>query len=531
MRINRQTGASRIKRILAAFVVATSVLAAFPMLARAQSSGAPDIAETQELLFGYITDELKIDKVEVLLDATRARVAVNVGKDDDAMIIGKMGMLISAAGAAAPWTQRVELSVYSAAAPLVYVKVPTAKITAYLNDRIETQAYLASWEFEGLAPSTKPGPKPAGGGAAAGGQAGQSGNAQAGAGQSGPGQSGGQGQGQVPGQGAGQVITLPASADTHVYAYAWQGWNAANWGKYEVLGAGWNPTGGEKRAFLRFDLSKVDLNKVRSAKLRLYHYHTAGNGAKPLGIYRVTEPWTEGRGTYKPATPAQPGETTWLHQPGFDPRAIISFSSVAVPGQWITVDVTDLVKAWASGLPNHGLMLRPLGRPDARSPEAMFGFYSRENREADKRPQLVLDMAPGGGGQQVLAGTQAGNVPGGGAITWNFETGDLSGWSRTGTAFDFQPTRGDNPTARRRGQPSNHQGDYWIGGYEKISGPSGRKARYDSGRPPRGNVDVRHVHDPARGPVVSRRRRRIAANTGRIARQRTGGPVGLRQQQ
>jgi hypothetical protein len=30
-------------------------------------------------------------------------------------------------------------------------------------------------------------------------------------------------------------------------------------------------------------------------------------------------------------------------------------------------------------------------------------------------------------------------------ITWNFETGDLSGWTKTGTAFDYQPTYGDNP--------------------------------------------------------------------------------------
>ena len=31
--------------------------------------------------------------------------------------------------------------------------------------------------------------------------------------------------------------------------------------------------------------------------------------------------------------------------------------------------------------------------------------------------------------------------------------------------FDNQPTYGDNPTARNRG-PSNHQGDWWIGGAE-----------------------------------------------------------------
>lgn len=60
-----------------------------------------------------------------------------------------------------------------------------------------------------------------------------------------------------------------------------------------------------------------------------------------------------------------------------------------------------------------------------------------------------------------------------GLINWDFETGDLKGWTKTGTAFDFQPTYGDNPTARHRGQPSNHQGQYLIGGYEKRPRPSG----------------------------------------------------------
>ena len=39
-------------------------------------------------------------------------------------------------------------------------------------------------------------------------------------------------------------------------------------------------------------------------------------------------------------------------------------------------------------------------------------------------------------------------------------------WRQTGTAFKNQPTYGDNPTARKRGQPSNHKGDWWIGGFE-----------------------------------------------------------------
>ena len=54
------------------------------------------------------------------------------------------------------------------------------------------------------------------------------------------------------------------------------------------------------------------------------------------------------------------------------------------------------------------------------------------------------------------------------ACNLDFEHG-IDGWKRTGTVFNNQPTFGDNPTARNRGQPSKHQGDWWIGGYENRS--------------------------------------------------------------
>jgi len=37
-------------------------------------------------------------------------------------------------------------------------------------------------------------------------------------------------------------------------------------------------------------------------------------------------------------------------------------------------------------------MLRPLGRPAASSPEAVFGFYAREHADINKRPHLILTL-------------------------------------------------------------------------------------------------------------------------------------------
>lgn len=56
-------------------------------------------------------------------------------------------------------------------------------------------------------------------------------------------------------------------------------------------------------------------------------------------------------------------------------------------------------------------------------------------------------------------------------VTWDFESGTLQGWERKGASFDNQPTYGDNPTARHRGQPSQHAGNYWIGTYENRPKP------------------------------------------------------------
>jgi len=73
-------------------------------------------------------------------------------------------------------------------------------------------------------------------------------------------------------------------------------------------------------------------------------------------------------------------------------------------------------------------------------------------------------------------------------FTHDFETGDLTGWEKTGDTFDFQPTFGDNPTARNRGQPSQHQGEWWIGCYEKYQGKKGDVAGATQGDGPQGTL-------------------------------------------
>ncbi|NEZ54534.1 hypothetical protein [Adonisia turfae] len=82
-------------------------------------------------------------------------------------------------------------------------------------------------------------------------------------------------------------------------------------------------------------------------------------------------------------------------------------------------------------------------------------------------------------------------------FTLNFEEGNLQGWQQTGTAFANQPTLGDNPTARNRGQASQHQGQYWIGGYENYQGRPGQRPGAVQGDRPQGTLTSARFRIPS----------------------------------
>lgn len=53
-------------------------------------------------------------------------------------------------------------------------------------------------------------------------------------------------------------------------------------------------------------------------------------------------------------------------------------------------------------------------------------------------------------------------------LNLDFETGTLKDWTLDGDAFKGQPVKGDTVKARRGDMASRHQGQFWIGGYEKV---------------------------------------------------------------
>src|SRR6266542_1893830 len=53
-------------------------------------------------------------------------------------------------------------------------------------------------------------------------------------------------------------------------------------------------------------------------------------------------------------------------------------------------------------------------------------------------------------------------------LNLDFEEGTLKDWKAEGKAFEGQPIKGDTVFPRRNDMRSDHQGNYWVGGFEKV---------------------------------------------------------------
>src|SRR5258707_5822652 len=81
---------------------------------------------------------------------------------------------------------------------------------------------------------------------------------------------------------------------------------------------------------------------------------------------------------------------------------------------------------------------------------------------------LVLSLGLMSGASQPPATPPQGVLPVGAdgkPLNLDFETGTLKDWTAEGTAFQGQPIKRDTVAKRRGDMRSQHQGQYWIGGY------------------------------------------------------------------
>ena len=222
---------------------------------------------------------------------------------------------------------------------------------------------------------------------------------------------------------SGKQIIIKSVADAYVYAYHYRNWNRSNRGKYEQLVAGWHPVGGESRIYIRFELPDFSLGKTEKVYLRLYHFSTSGNSNVDLGVYRVGDPWKEGKDTYHPGKiekTAPKDVITWKHQPVFNSSVIASFNPGTKQNHWVDVDITVLVREWQAGFKNYGLVIKPVGDLNSSNPESLYHFASREYENGSRQPVLVVKKA---NGNTVGVNNQISNTKIVG--DWKWFTGDL----------------------------------------------------------------------------------------------------------
>src|SRR5262245_35538486 len=81
-------------------------------------------------------------------------------------------------------------------------------------------------------------------------------------------------------------------------------------------------------------------------------------------------------------------------------------------------------------------------------------------------PDKPAPQSPRGGPAAAPAGVLPKDADGR-PLNLDFETGDLRDWLAEGDAFAGQPVKGDTVSRRRGDMRSEHQGDYWVGGYER----------------------------------------------------------------
>lgn len=171
---------------------------------------------------------------------------------------------------------------------------------------------------------------------------------------------------------------LPASADATIM----RGLPDRNFGHTSDMWVGYDhcTNAGLTRSLVQFDTSAIPAGlTITQATLSLYLYNSCDMGERThtLEVYRANGDWSE-------------DGVTWNSQPGMAER----HGGVSIRSrtwQRYTVDVTDLVRGWASGrYPNQGLVLR--GPEGSDNSSARLGFLTRDTTET-YAPYLIITYA------------------------------------------------------------------------------------------------------------------------------------------
>ncbi len=140
------------------------------------------------------------------------------------------------------------------------------------------------------------------------------------------------------------------------------------------------------------------------------------------------------------------GEPIDLYETQVVTTGLISFPKISVRGR------------------KHTLGVQILGMNPAGVEGYMFALdYLRIN----KSDGSFVKGRPASAGPELNEGEKPKSIEGT-LLNLDFELGNLNDWKAAGNAFEGQPVKGDSVNARRTDMASNHDGEFWIGSFEKY---------------------------------------------------------------
>ncbi|XP_078371244.1 uncharacterized protein LOC144654881 [Oculina patagonica] len=181
-----------------------------------------------------------------------------------------------------------------------------------------------------------------------------------------------------------------------------------NWLQYLLVSK--HPQFANKRSLVQFENlpSACELIKIKSAKMYLYYVYAHKPSWHPITTtpyiprymqaHLVKKSWVESQATSTKRSSSANWSSPWLGLDGTDAEAIPQdWNPVTIfphPGsfsRFVEFDITPAAKAWRSGVPNNGLIIRAVNELE---PGRGIRFASDTYSDASKRAFVRVLCAP-----------------------------------------------------------------------------------------------------------------------------------------
>ncbi|XP_078371189.1 uncharacterized protein LOC144654843 [Oculina patagonica] len=179
-----------------------------------------------------------------------------------------------------------------------------------------------------------------------------------------------------------------------------------NWLQYLLVSK--HPQYPNKRSLVQFENlpSACPLIKIQSAKMYLYYVYAHKPSWHPITMtpfiprymqtHLVKKSWVESQATSTKRYSSATWSTPWLGLDGTDAEAVPQdWNPVTIyparPQGFVEFDITPAAKAWRSGVPNYGLIIRAVNELE---PGRGIRFASDTYSDASKRAFVRVLCAP-----------------------------------------------------------------------------------------------------------------------------------------